>query len=69
MKQPLHVMRLINEATELNSRIDDLVAYINALGANANPAELALLDAQCRAMSLTAKMISARLHLATGVKP
>lgn len=67
MNQPPHVMRLVNEATELCARMDDLKQL---LGRPWNsPVEEKLLQAQQQAMTLYAQMLSARLQLATGVAP
>ena len=70
MKYPSYVMRMMNEATELTSRIEDLTTFLNApRTAPIGHVEMTLMDTQCRAMTLYAKMLSARLFLATGVKP
>jgi hypothetical protein len=61
---PPAAMSLMNEMTEVNSRIKDLVA--NTSGRTVRPAEAVLIRAQAQAMGVYLEMLNARLYLLAG---
>ncbi len=61
-------MRLLNELTELTSRVKDLGGYTDALHATMSPAEAQLIRAQAQAMQVYSEMLTARLFLLHGKK-
>ncbi len=61
-------MRLLNELTELTSRVKDLGGYTDALHTTMTPAEATLISAQAKAMQVYSEMLVARLYLLHGKK-